>query len=96
VGTISTNNFHARLTRVFPRPIADGDGDGDPLTRLAAFIREYFAVDFVETDDGGKEMVVMTSPEFLVFLLVAVILSGRLGHFIVQTYLSGATDPLLR
>ena len=53
-------------------------------------------MDFVETDDGRKEMVVMTSPEFLVFLLVAVILSGRLGHFIVQTYLSGATDPLLR
>jgi len=40
--------------------------------------------------------VVMTSPEFLAFLLFAIILSGRLGHWLVQTYLITPVDPLLR
>ena len=41
-------------------------------------------------------MVVMTSPEFLGCLLVAIIVSGRIGHWIVATYLSTPVDPLLR
>jgi len=38
----------------------------------------------------------MTSPEFIGFLLVAIILSGRLSHFVMTTYLTTAVDPLLR
>lgn len=66
------------------------------LDDLADLAREYFSVDFVEDEAGGKEMVVMTSPEFIAFLLIAIILSGRLGHYLVNTYLISPVDPLLR
>lgn len=72
------------------------DTTNETLDALAELAREYFSVDFIEDDSGRKEMVVMTSPEFIGFLLVAVILSGRLGHFIVTTYLMTPVDPLLR
>ena len=89
-----------------PRASADYDPEGpddeknpsfgDVLDAFASLVRSYFSVDFVEGEDGNKEMVVMTSPEFLGFLLVAIIVSGRIGHWIVQTYLSTPVDPLLR
>ena len=66
------------------------------LDAFASLVRSYFSVDFVEGEDGNKEMVVMTSPEFLGFLLVAIIVSGRIGHWFVTTYLSTPVDPLLR
>ena len=75
---------------------AGGGKTNETLDALADLAREYFSVDFVEDGSGGKEMVVMTSPEFIGFLLVAIILSGRLGHFLVNTYLTTPVDPLLR
>ena len=77
-----------------------GGGDGDErnefLDALGDLVREYFSVDFIEDESGGKEMVVMTSPEFIGFLLIAIILSGRFGHWLVNTYLVTPVDPLLR
>ena len=68
----------------------------DVLDAFASLVRSYFSVEFVEGEDGNEEMVVMTSPEFLGFLLVAIIVSGRIGHWLVATYLSTPVDPLLR
>ena len=89
-----------------PRASADYDPEdpddeknpsfADVLDAFASLVRSYFSVDFVEGEDGNKEMVVMTSPEFLGFLLVAIIVSGRIGHCFVTTYLSTPVDPLLR
>ena len=89
-----------------PRASADYDPEdpddeknpsfADVLDAFASLVRSYFSVDFVEGEDGNKEMVVMTSPEFLGFLLVAIIVSGRIGHWFVTTYLSTPVDPLLR
>ena len=89
-----------------PRASADYDPEdpddekdasfADVLDAFASLVRSYFSVDFIEGEDGNKEMVVMTSPEFLGFLLVATIVSGRIGHWIVATYLSTPVDPLLR
>lgn len=74
----------------------EGSTGEDVLDALSELVRSYFSVDFVEGEDGQREMVVMTSPEFLAFLLVAIILAGRFGHFLVQTYLTTPVDPLLR
>ena len=74
----------------------EGSSGDDVLDALSELVRSYFSVDFVEGEDGQREMVVMTSPEFLAFLLVAIILAGRFGHFLVQTYLITPVDPLLR
>lgn len=89
-----------------PRASADYDPEdpddetnpsfADVLDAFASLVRSYFSVEFVEGEDGNEEMVVMTSPEFLGFLLVAIIVSGRIGHWIVATYLSTPVDPLLR
>ena len=89
-----------------PRASADYDPEdpddetnpsfADVLDAFASLVRSYFSVDFVEGEDGNKEMVVMTSPEFLGFLLVAIIVSGRIGHWLVATSLSTPVDPLLR
>jgi hypothetical protein len=87
---------------VEPDGSADDDEDeetGEEIDLAEDFremVRSYFSVDFVEGDDGREEMVVMTSPEFLAFLLFAIILSGRFGHWLVQTYLITPVDPLLR
>ena len=74
----------------------EGSSGDDVLDALSELVRSYFSVDFVEGEDGQREMVVMTSPEFLAFLLVAIILAGRFGHFLVQTYFITPVDPLLR
>lgn len=80
-----------------PDDVTNGNPSfSDVLDAFASLVRSYFSVDFVEGEDGNKEMVVMTSPEFLGFLLVAIIVSGRIGHWIVATYLSTPVDPLLR
>ena len=89
-----------------PRASADYDPEdpddetnpsfADVLDAFASLVRSYFSVEFVEGEDGNEEMVVMTSPEFLGFLLVAIIVSGRIGHWLVATYLSTPVDPLLR
>lgn len=87
-----------------PRASQDYDPDdsekdaniSDVLDALADVARSYFSVDFVENEEGGKEMVVMTSPEFLAFFLIAVIVSGRIGHWVVMTYFATPIDPLLR
>jgi hypothetical protein len=50
----------------------------------------------VKDEDGNEEMVVMTSPEFIGFLIVAVIVSSRLGRYLVDTFLASPIDPLLR
>ena len=81
---------------------APGGGKGDDddeyglMDALADMVRSYFSVDVVKDEDGNEEMVVMTSPEFLGFLLVAVIVSSRLGRYLVDTYLATPVDPLLR
>ena len=81
---------------------APGGGKGDDddeyglMDALADMVRSYFSVDVVKDEDGNEEMVVMTSPEFLGFLLVAVIVSSRLGLYLVDTYLATPVDPLLR
>lgn len=90
-----------RATGVEPDGSADDEDEetGEEIDLAEDFremVRSYFSVDFVEGDDGREEMVVMTSPEFLAFLLFAIILSGRLGHWLVQTYLITPVDPLLR
>ena len=76
----------------------DGDDDDEYglMDALADMVRSYFSVDVVKDEDGNEEMVVMTSPEFLGFLLVAVIVSSRLGRYLVDTYLATPVDPLLR
>ena len=82
---------------------APGDGnkgaDDDEyglMDAVADMVRSYFSVDVVKDEDGNEEMVVMTSPEFLGFLIVAVIVSSRLGRYLVDTYLATPVDPLLR
>ena len=90
-----------RATGVEPDGSADDEDEetGEEIDLAEDFremVRSYFSVDFVEGDDGREEMVVMTSPEFLACLLFAIILSGRLGHWLVQTYLITPVDPLLR
>ena len=40
------------------------------MDALADMVRSYFSVDVLKDEDGNEEMVVMTSPEFLGFLLV--------------------------
>ncbi len=81
----------------------DSRGDGsDPdeeyglMDTIADMVRSYFSVDMVKDEDGNEEMVVMTSPEFIGFLIVAVIVSSRLGHYLVDTFLAAPIDPLLR
>ena len=76
----------------------DGDDDDEYglMDALADMVRSYFSVDVVKDDDGNEELVVMTSPEFLGFLIVAVIVSSRLGRYLVDTYLATPVDPLLR
>lgn len=76
----------------------DGDEDDEYglMDAIADMVRSYFSVDVVKDDDGNEEMVVMTSPEFLGFLIVAVIVSSRLGRYLVDTYLVTPVDPLLR
>jgi len=76
----------------------DGDDDDEYglMDALADMVRSYFSVDVVKDDDGNEELVVMTSPEFLGFLIVAVIVSSRLGRYLVDTYLVTPVDPLLR
>ena len=77
----------------------DGDDDDDEyglMDALADMVRSYFSVDVVKDEDGNEEMVVMTSPEFLGFLIVAVIVSSRLGRYLVDAYLVTPVDPLLR
>ena len=69
---------------------------GELLDALADLARSYFSIDFVDDDKGGKEMVVMTSPEFLGVFLVAIILAGRVSHWVVATYLATPVDALLR
>jgi hypothetical protein len=66
------------------------------MDAVADMVRSYFSVDVVKDEDGNEEMVVMTSPEFLGFLIVAVIVSSRLGRYLVDTYLATPVDPLLR
>ena len=74
----------------------DDDDEYGLMDAVADMVRSYFSVDVVKDEDGNEEMVVMTSPEFLGFLLVAVIVSSRLGRYLVDTYLATPVDPLLR
>ena len=74
----------------------DDDDEYGLMDAVADMVRSYFSVDVVKDEDGNEEMVVMTSPEFLGFLIVAVIVSSRLGRYLVDTYLATPVDPLLR
>jgi hypothetical protein len=78
----------------------DGSDPGDEeyglMDAIADMVRSYFSVDMVKDEDGNEEMVVMTSPEFIGFLIVAVIVSSRLGRYLVDTFLAAPIDPLLR
>ena len=75
---------------------SDPDEEYGLMDAIADMVRSYFSVDMVKDEDGNEEMVVMTSPEFIGFLIVAVIVSSRLGRYLVDTFLAAPIDPLLR
>ena len=75
---------------------SDPDEEYGLMDAIADMVRSYFSVDMVKDEDGNEEMVVMTSPEFIGFLIVAVIVSSRLGRYLVDTFLASPIDPLLR
>ena len=68
----------------------------DPNIAAKDLISKSAFAEMVKDEDGNEEMVVMTSPEFIGFLIVAVIVSSRLGHYLVDTFLAAPIDPLLR
>ena len=75
---------------------SDPDEEYGLMDAIADMVRSYFSVDMVKDEDGNEEIVVMTSPEFIGFLIVAVIVSSRLGRYLVDTFLAAQIDPLLR
>jgi len=98
--------LEAALLRIKGEPGSSSKGKGKKkegedrgvVDLLADLVRDYFSVEFIDDGEGGEEIVVMTTTEFIVVMLVLIGLSSRLGHYLITTYVihAAALDPLLR
>ena len=71
----------------------DDEPDG-VFSALSSALREWFAIDIREMDDGRKEVVVNASAEFLAVFVILLVVSSHFGGELVRNALS--PDPLLR
>jgi len=64
---------------------------------LSAWLRQYFAIDVVELEDGRKEIQVDASAEFLAVFILLLAASSQFGAQLVELVTNGGPiDPLLR
>ena len=71
----------------------DDEPDG-VFSALSSALREWFAIDIREMNDGRKEVVVNASAEFLAVFVILLVVSSHFGGELVRNALS--PDPLLR
>ena len=57
-------------------------------------LRQWFAIDITELEDGRKSIVVNASAEFLAVFILLLVASAHFGGELVSDFL--APDPLLR
>ena len=77
-----------------PNAKRDENEPGGVFGALSNALREWFAIDISEMEDGRKQVVVNASAEFLAVFVILLVVSSHFGGELVSNALS--PDPLLR
>ena len=83
---------------------ANGEGGGEqkpsgPLYDFGEWLRQWFAVDEIENEDGETEVYLSTTIEFTAALMLVIVFGSRavnaLAHYLVDAASGMGADPLM-